>query len=301
MRKGRKLTAAGLAVIIFGVGSAVPALAATGPETVDASDSVTDYAGYPANEVPNAECDASDVQGVVFTRNGGDPTGDLGSYGDLAAGDEIAASWTGINAECDEVVISIALKEAETATFDPADDQALVSPYARATLRLDQDGGGSVRLDLPVTRTCFYQVDLVLGRPLMVVGPSGNFYSSRGPLGGSDSRDMLLGFNNGTQGNCTVDQTTTTTAPETTTTVPATTTTEPPTLTVPPPEPPPTTAPPAPPTTSSSGTSVSTAPPRSIPVTGADSTPWLAGMSALLLSVGTALAVNGRRLARRSA
>ena len=39
-----------------------------------------------------------------------------------------------------------------------------------------------------------------------------------------------------------------------------------------------------------------------LPATGAGSTtPWLAGMSALLLAVGAGLAGQGRRLARRSA
>lgn len=263
---------------------------AAGAAPTDAAESVTSYAGYPANEVPDG-CDAADVTGVEFSLNGGTPTGDAQSLPGLRIGDEVTMTWAAVGADCAGAWLSLAIKEAAGATFDPTVDQRLLSPYAREVAAA---GGGSVSLPIiqPVLETCFYQLDGIVGRPLAVVGPSGNYYSSSfsGAAARSDERSVLLGASNGQVPNCTPGTTTTTTGPpeSTTSTIPATTSSAPTTT-------PPATAPsePGPP---ASGVLTSSVP--SLPATGASSG-TLTAVGAGLLASGLVLVRRARKMAFR--
>lgn len=162
----------------------------------------------------------------------GAPRGDL-AFGDIPPGATIIMTWSGWSQDCASV-ISLSVKRAEQATFNPNSNQDLIS---FAACEADGDGctvaPGSFRLELTMPTIaaggCFYQVDAVVGPPLDVVGPNGSFYHNDNrslfPATMNETGDnMLIHANNG-RAICPAAETTTTTLATTTTTLATTTTT----------------------------------------------------------------------------
>jgi hypothetical protein len=196
-----------LFALLGGLGAAVlPAAVAADPPVAP----ITDYANYPDGITPSivpTGCNGGNVvQDVEYTVDSVSHP-QLGDFA-LQAGDTIVMTWQSFGQGCSEAGISLSVKHAFDNVFDKNDNQALLQPYAYCG-----PGGPactepySLTVTIPpVTTTCNFQVDAVLGPPLQVVGPAGSYYgdSVRG-----FGTNMLISAKNGGLGHCTFPPTTT--------------------------------------------------------------------------------------------
>lgn len=283
---------AGAALMLAGAGVALSGGVAGGQVSL-----VTDYANYP--DTPQAQltpgCDANgDVEGVLFSVGGGASVGSLAALPEVAAGDVLTMTWTGVSADCVGSAVSLTIKAAQTPVFDSSLDQFTAGSIS-TTLA---DGPGSLSLTLPDLASfgfaCAYQLDAIVGLPLAVVGPSGSDYSAS--VRGDTKRTTVFSWRNSAYSECEEATTTTTTpsttststpssttstseAPTTSTTTVASTTTEPSSLTVFAPQP---QAPGAMRTLAATGPSHN----------------WMPAVGAVLLTLGAWLVWTTRRLQR---
>lgn len=201
---------------------------------------------------------------VAFDNGRGGRTNDLRTL-DVRHGDTVTMSWAGGAAGCVDsngalaISVSLAPYGSPTRLFDPGIDEVLLPGWDTCGGNAgpcETVGGRSVlRVSLPTTATaCNLQLDAVLGLPLRIVGPSGDFYSAvmRG-----DGRNLLVSAANFGVTPCEVPQIPTTTAPSPTPTTSTPTT---------PQDTPPSTAPGSTtPTTAAPATTLPTAPPADAP------------------------------------
>jgi hypothetical protein len=155
------------------------ATAATGPAGVAP---ITEYGAYPAGVLP-VGCTAQGADllvGEQFTVNGVS----VGSLRELTVSntDVIVMTWNSFAPGCEGAGLSLSVKIAPSADFDPGVDQYLAGfdycgPGGPAC------NGNRLTLDLRAigSATCF-QVDANAGRPLEIVGPSGDYYSVNQPV-----------------------------------------------------------------------------------------------------------------------
>jgi hypothetical protein len=195
---------------------------------------VTDYENYP--DTPQAavgpDCDAGDITLNGVRLNGGPFVANLAALPELATGDTVTAELAS-GPDCVGGILSLTIKAADTPTFDPGRNQRNVAFSYDAVVALGEGRTTRVELIIPPMpdEDCFYQLDIVTGYPLAVVGPDGSFYSPA--TRGDQLRNMLVDFRNGALTAC-AESTTTTTGSTTSTTASTTSTTGAPPTTTPP-------------------------------------------------------------------
>ncbi len=151
---------------------------------IEGTASITDYANYPANSGTAPDCDASGVHGVEYTLNGVGPIFDLSELPAINQGDILEVSYTDVADACNTPdspqPIVLSMKSTAGGEFDPTVDQKLELPYA-----FDWMGpiGGRFTYVMPNLgddsfEGCSGQLDLIVGLPLDIVGPSGSYYSA---------------------------------------------------------------------------------------------------------------------------
>jgi hypothetical protein len=147
----------------------------------------------------------------------------LAALPELATGDTVTAELAS-GPDCVGGILSLTIKAADTASFDPGRNQRNVAFSYDAVVALGE--GRTTRLELIIPpmpdEDCFYQLDIVTGYPLAVVGPDGSFYNPASR--GDQLRNMLVDARNGALTACTESTTTTTGSTTSTTGSPPTTT-----------------------------------------------------------------------------
>ena len=249
---GRSARRVGRGLVLLGVAALAWAPTMTVAGAQDTLTPITDYDAYPA-PLPAGCADGADVvTGLLYSNGRGGQSADLRKL-DVQAGDTLTASWDGWADGCATdggsplVALTLAAYDSPTPTFSHLEDQYLVggSVSCGAEAGACATGtGGRQQLSITVpgptqSELCNTQLELVIGAPLAIVGPSGSFYNS--VLRNDDGPDTGIGAKNQAIPNCT---------PGTTPVSVLVPTTLPPT-TAPPATTPPTTTPPAttPPTT----------------------------------------------------
>lgn len=120
--------------------------------------------------------------------------------GALVEGDSVNVSWEALAAGCDQLGFSLSLKATQQLTgFNPNDLQELVDyVYCGPGGPSCADTGNSLTFVMPaqVDVPC-WQLDFVIGAPLSIVGPGGDFYRFNQPI------DMLIASKNGGVAPCT--------------------------------------------------------------------------------------------------
>ena len=258
----RTLTRVGVLAVTLAtllVGLAATTARAVGAQTPgDPALLVTDYQNYPdtPQTAVGPDCDAGDITLNGVRLNDNPLAANLAALPELATGDTVTAELAS-RPDCVGGILSLTLKAADTPTFDPNRNQRNVAFSYDSVVALGEGRTTLVELiipPMPDDEDCFYQLDIVTGYPLAVVGPEGSFYhpSSRG----DQLRNMLVDARNGALTACT-ESTTPTTESTTSTTASTTSTTGAPTTT---------TAP------SSTVTQPAASPAANIPATGGGST-----------------------------
>ena len=193
---------------------------------------VTDYQNYPdtPQTAVGPDCDAGDITLNGVRVNGGPLAANLAALPELVTGDTVTAELIS-GPDCVGGILSLTIKAADTPTFDPSRNQRNVAFSYDAVVALGEGRTTLIELiipPMPDDEDCFYQLDVVTGYPLAVVGPEGSFYhpSSRG----DQLRNMLVDARNGALTACT-ESTTTTSGSTTSTTASTTSTTGAPTTT----------------------------------------------------------------------
>jgi hypothetical protein len=315
----RTLTRVGVLAVALAtllVGLAATTARAVGAQTPgDAALLVTDYENYPdtPQTAVGPDCDAEDIALNGVRLNGGPLVANLAALPELATGDTVTAELAS-GPDCVGGILSLTIKAADTPTFDPGRNQRNVAFSYDSVVALGEGRTTLVELIIPPMPDddCFYQLDIVTGYPLAVVGPDGSFYNPASR--GDQLRNMLVDFRNGALTAC-AESATTTTGSTTSTTASTTSTTSttgaPPTTTPPSTtttvQPPSTTvaqavsAPPASVQATGGGTTTATvlgARVGTIPATGPGYSGPLAVVGMVILLIGAALLAQGWRLRR---
>jgi hypothetical protein len=183
-RAGRRLVAiAGTALVV----SALAIILGTSTASAQTAP-VTDYGAYPPS-LPAGCPDGPDLlDGLRWATSTSSNTSDLATLG-LRPGDTVTASWSAFDPGCTQtdgaaaIIVSLAAYDGGANPFDPRIDQRLVDGWAScgAGAASCQRAGDRYHLALSLPRsgdTCAAQLDLVIGRPLAVVGPSGSYFSN---------------------------------------------------------------------------------------------------------------------------
>lgn len=275
---------------------------------------ITDYLSYPAPLPAGCDGGADVVTGLLYDNGRGGQSADLRKL-DVRAGDALTASWDGWADGCGTddaplVALTLAAYDSPTADFDHQQDQYLLDGSLSCGAEAGACATGTAgRQQLSITvpgpaqsELCNTQLELVIGAPLAIVGPSGSFYNSL--LRNGTGPDMGVGAKNHAIPNCT---------PGTTPVTVLVSTTLPPTTTAPP-----TTAPAQ---VSPDVVSATTAPTVQSVVVSATTPPSVLGIQvaraqlpntgstsgsmalagAALLAAGGALVLAGRRSGQRTA
>jgi len=228
----RPLRALGAALVLAG---AVLAVTSTATAQTQQPPAVTEYATYPNTDeaLLTPGCSATGVSGVSYTVDfaAGGTAGftDLADVPELSEGDQVTVSWSSLAPECVGTPITMVAKDALSPVFVITDDQAVAAWRSFTTTGT---GPGSFTFPVPplaeFRHGCNYQIDLIVGAPLAIVGPSGSYYSedNRASQGKASGVTTLIDSRNGAYTSC--QETTSTTSP--TTSTPSTSTTLPPTF-----------------------------------------------------------------------
>jgi len=218
----RPLRALGAALVLAGVMLAVTSTATA--QTQPAA--VTDYATYP--NTPEAlltpGCSGAGISGVsysiVFAAGGtAGPFSTLAEPPQLDEGDQVTVSWSAVAPECVGTPITLVAKDAMSPVFVITDDQAAAAWVSSGPTG---PGAGSFSFSVPplaeFRHGCSYQIDLIVGAPLGIVGPSGSYYSevSRAAQGKGSGVTTLIDSRNGAYEVCATQQTTVPTTTPTT-------------------------------------------------------------------------------------
>ncbi len=229
---------------------------------------------------------------VAFENGRGGRTSDLRTL-DVRHGDTVTMSWAGAAPGCLApdgslaIAVSLAGYTNPTLLFDPSIDETLLDGWdscGGVSGPCDTAGGRSVlRVTLPTPAdACNLQLDAVLGLPLSIIGPSGDFYTAI--MRGSGPNLLVSAANFGLTP-CvppTTQPAPTTTAPTTPTTTPTTTpSTTPDTTPTTTPDTTPSTTPDTTPTTTpvTAPTTVTTAPAQPGPTTTVPTSTTVAGVT----------------------
>jgi hypothetical protein len=173
------IAVAALVSAIAVVLGASAAAAQTGP--------ATDYGSYPPALPAGCPDVPAALEGLRWaTSTGGDST-ELATLG-LRPGDTVTASWAAFGPGCVDadgaprIIFSLAAYEGGATPFDPLVDQSLLAGWASCgpgVGECERSGDRySLEVSLPSSGACAAQLDLVIGPPLAVVGPSGSYFSS---------------------------------------------------------------------------------------------------------------------------
>ena len=205
--RARSIDIIGRALIGLAVVAAIVGL--RGGFASAATGAVTDYANYPG-ELP-AGCSAEDALEDLSFSSPRATADDLRRL-DIRPGDEITMSWSNYSDDCEGTEVSLAIAESASASFDMHTDQELLNGYATCGDGCGPiDGTYRLRVTVPATDVCMFQIDAVLGRPLAVVGPSGSYYGSA--LRRDGGPDMLISARHVAASNVCVASTPSTTEP----------------------------------------------------------------------------------------
>ena len=162
--------------VVFG---ASPAAAQTGP--------VTDYGSYPPSLPAGCPDGSAALAGLRWATGTGRDSGDLSTLG-LRPGETVIASWAAFAPGCSgpdgapTITVSLAAYEGGASPFDPQLDQRLIDGWASCGMDAPgcgrSDGRYQLEVSLPGSGACATQLDLVIGGPLAIVGPSGSYFSA---------------------------------------------------------------------------------------------------------------------------
>ncbi len=226
----RTLWKAGLAGMALAVSLVLVGAVGMSPASAAEPAPITDYASYP-NVTPSIIPEGCTADGPRITvgeefvvTNPGDDPETVTDLRDLEAptmvpGTVIEMSWSGFAAGCDTAGISLSAKRAASPSFDPDTEQTLIAsaydycgPLAGADPCVLDGGRYRLAITLPAEAACFYQVDAVVGPPLLTVwnaddaegNPLGSFYSddTRVANGRQGGFNMLISAANGGLGEC---------------------------------------------------------------------------------------------------
>lgn len=259
---------------------------------------LTDLDAFPTPLPAGCPGGPATLNELRWSTGAGPGTTDLTTL-DARPGDTVTARWTSFAPGClaadgtPAVTVSIAAYDGGASPFDPAVDQRLLDGWSSCGVDagpcLPAGGPYELELVLPAADvTCAVQLDLVIGRPLAVVGPSGSFYSDISRR--DEGPNLLIDAGPLDTQPCFVP---TTTAPEggalpSEATVPVST--------------PSTASPAVTAATTAAGAVLAgsvTAAPAALPFTGRDQRPLLAAALASALAGGVFLAAGRRRRAAR--
>ena len=182
-----RLRRAGRRLVAIAVTALVVSAIVLGTSTASAQTApVTDYGAYPPS-LPAGCPDGPDLlDGLRWATSAGGNSSDLATLG-RRPGDTVTASWSAFDPGCTQtdgaaaIIVSLAAYEGGATPFDPRVDQRLVEGWASCgagAASCQRAGDGyHLAVSLPGGDTCAAQLDLVIGRPLAVVGPGGSYFS----------------------------------------------------------------------------------------------------------------------------
>lgn len=111
---------------------------------------------------------------------------------DIKIGDELTMRWDGAPADCTDALVSCALMASAYDSFKEHEDQQLIRHNSTCLA----NAPGSVLLNI-TGESANFQIDCIIGCPLITVGPNGSYYSEDLVKNSTRGRNILVSSFNG--------------------------------------------------------------------------------------------------------